>query len=117
MTQWNLSEAHIFEIIHKTLINILSDENKSYHLNKVVELLNKEAIKYKLNDNKKLNSFSKYLKIEHRGILNFIEEYNFYGIIVDNKQRYVTLYKELIKNGDFNYGKRITKDSDWIIIC
>ena len=76
--QWNLSEDKCFEIINLTLIDILSESpNKTLSLNRLVELLNSRTRIYKINNQKKYNSFSKYLKLKHKGILNFIEEYNF----------------------------------------
>jgi len=113
--KWNLSEDNIFEIIHSTLIDILSEQEIPCNLDKLVLLLNSKCKVYKLNDNKKLNSFSKYLKIEHKGILNFIEEYNLYGIIKNGTQIYVKLYRELI-NTDIKYEKRLTRDTEWVMI-
>jgi len=79
--------------------------------------LNSRTKIYKLSDHKKYNSFSKYLKIKHRGILNFIEDYNFYGVIRTDKHIYVKLYKNLVNMNDLSYsGRRITKDKEWIII-
>ena len=116
--QWNISSEKCFEIIHLTLIDILSErKDKTFPLNKLVELLNSRTRIYKLNDNKKYNSFSKYLKIEHNGILSFIEDYNFYGVIKTEKHIYVKLYKNLVDLTDLKHsGKRLTKDKDWVII-
>ena len=113
--KWNLSSEKCFEIIHLTLIDILSErKDKTYPLNKLVELLNSRTRIYKLNNERKYNSFSKYLKLNHGGILNFIEEYNCYGVIKTERNIFIKLYKNLIEFNDF--GKRITKDSEWLII-
>jgi hypothetical protein len=56
------------------------------------------------------------LKIEHNGILNFIEDYNFYEIIRKEQKIFVKLHEELINKDDLNWGKRITKDSEWILV-
>ena len=116
--QWNLSSEKCFEIIHLTLIDILSErKDKTFPLNKLVELLNSRTRIYKLNDHKKYNSFSKYLKIEHKGILSFIEDYNFYGVIKTKKHIYVKLYKNLVDINNLSYSaRRITKDNEWIMI-
>lgn len=116
--QWKLSEDKIFEIIHLTLIDILSErKDKTYPLNKLVELLNSRTKIYRLHDIKKYNSFSKYLKIEERGILNFIEKFNFYSVIRTDRNIYVQLYKNLVDLSNLSSSeKRITKDSEWILI-
>ena len=116
--QWKLSEDKIFEIIHLTLIDILSErKDKTYPLNKLVELLNSRTKIYRLHDIKKYNSFSKYLKIEERGILNFIEKFNFYSVIRTDRNVYVQLYKYLVDLSHLSSSaKRITKDSEWILI-
>ena len=116
--QWNLSDEKCFEIIHLNLIDILSEsKNKTLSLNKLVELLNYRTRIYNISNHKKYNTFSKYLKLRHHGILNFIENYNFYGIIKLNKNIYVQLYKNLVNLSDIKYQvRRITKDSEWIFI-
>jgi len=115
---WNLSLEKCFEIIQYTLIDILSEnKTKSLNIDKLVELLNQRTKIYKLHNSKKYNSFSKYLKIEYNGILNFIENYNFYGVVKTHNEIIIKLYSNLVDLNDLKYtGKRITKDSEWIII-
>jgi len=115
---WNLSLEKSFEIIQYTLIDILSEsKTKSLNIDKLVELLNQRTKIYKLHNSKKYNSFSKYLKIEYNGILNFIENYNFYGVVKTNNEIIIKLYSNLVDLNDLKYtGKRITKDSEWIMI-
>ena len=117
LIQWNLSEDKCFEIINLTLIDILSESpNKTLSLNELVELLNSRTRIYKINNQKKYNSFSKYLKKEHNGILNFIENTNFYDVIKTERHIFIRLYKNLVDINNIRYEKRITKDSDWILI-
>ena len=118
LVKWNISEDKCFEIIHLTLIDILSErKDKTFPLNKLVDLLNSRTKIYKLNDQRKYNSFSKYLKLERRGILSFIEDCNFYGVIKTDKHIYVKLYKNLVELNNISYSaKRITKDKEWVII-
>ncbi len=115
---WNLSLEKSFEIIQYTLIDILSEsKTKSLNIDKLVELLNQRTKIYKLHNSKKYNLFSKYLKIEYNGILNFIENYNFYGVVKTNNEIIIKLYSNLVDLNDLKYtGKRITKDSEWIMI-
>ena len=115
---WNLSSEKCFEIIQYTLIDILSEnKTKSLNIDKLVELLNLRTKIYKLHNSKKYNSFSKYLKIEYNGILNFIENYNFYSVVKTENEIIIKLYSNLVDLNDLKYtGKRLTKDSEWIMI-
>ena len=116
--EWNLTSEKCFEIIQLTLIDILT-ESKNYtkNINDLIQLLNSRTKVYKLHNSRKYNSFSKYLKLEYGGFLNFIENYNFYGIIKIDKNISIKLYKNLVNLDDLKYsGKRYTKDSEWIFI-
>tara|TARA_B100000900_G_scaffold393303_1_gene389658 strand:+ start:289 stop:663 length:375 start_codon:yes stop_codon:yes gene_type:complete len=116
--KWNLTSEKCFEIIHLTLIDILT-ESKDFtkNINDLIRMLNSRTKIYKLHDSRKYNSFSKYLKIEYNGFLNFIEDYNFYDVIRGDKDIIIKLYKNLVNLDDLKYsGKRLTKDSEWIII-
>lgn len=115
--EWNLSDDKCFEIVHLTVIDILSERNGNIlSLNNLVENLNSRTKIYKLHNSKRLNMFSKYLKIEYGGVLKFLETFNFYSIIRNEKDIYIKLYKNLVNIDNIKEGKRITKDSDWIII-
>ena len=116
--KWNLSEKKCVEIIQLTLIDILTEHpDKILPLNKLIKLLNSRTKIYKLSNDKKYNSFSKYLKNEYNGILNFIESYNFYEIIKTDKNIFIKLYKNLVDLNDLeSCKKRITRDNEWILI-
>ena len=115
--KWNFSDDKCFEIIHLTIIDILSEKNdKILSLNKLIENLNSRTKIYKLHNSKRLNMFSKYLKIEYGGVINFLESFNFYSVVKNEQDIYVKLYKNLVNLDDIKAGKRITKDSDWILI-
>lgn len=115
--KWNFSDDKCFEIIHLTIIDILSEKHeKILSLNKLIENLNSRTKIYKLHNLKRLNMFSKYLKIEYGGVINFLESFNFYSVVKNEQDIYVKLYKNLVNLDDIKEGKRITKDSDWILI-
>ena len=115
--KWNFSDDKCFEIIHLTIIDILSEKHeKILSLNKLIENLNSRTKIYKLHNSKRLNMFSKYLKIEYGGVINFLESFNFYSVVKNEQDIYVKLYKNLVNLDDIKAGKRITKDSEWIII-
>lgn len=116
--KWNLTHDKCFEIIHLTLIDILSESKDNIrNINDLILMLNSRTRVYKLHNCRKFNSFSKYLKIEYDGFLNFIESYNFYGVVKTDKDISIKLYKNLVNLDDLKYtGKRLTKDSEWIFI-
>jgi len=116
--KWNLTSDKCFEIIHLTLIDILTEsKNCTRGIDELIRLLNSRTKVYKLHNYRKYNSFSKYLKIEYKGFLNFIEDYNFYDVIKTDKDISIKLYKNLVNLDDIKYsGKRLTKDSEWIFI-
>ena len=115
---WNLNPEKCFEIIQLTLIDILTEsKDKTRDINDLIRLLNIRTKIYKLHDYRKYNSFSKYIKLEYDGFLNFIESYNFYGILKTNKNISIKLYKNLVDLNDLKYsGKRYTKDSEWVML-
>ena len=116
--KWKLTSGKCFEIIHLTLIDILTEsKDGNRNINDLIRMLNSRTKVYKLHNLRKYNSFSKYLKLEYDGFLNFIENYNFYGIIRNDKDINIKLYKNLVNLNDLKYtGKRLTKDSEWIFI-
>ena len=116
--KWNLTHDKCFEIIHLTLIDILSESKDNIrNINDLILMLNSRTRVYKLHNCRKFNSFSKYLKIEYDGFLNFIESYNFYGVVKTDKDISIKLYKNLVNLDDLKYtSKRLTKDSEWIFI-
>ena len=116
--KWNFSENKCIEIIQMTLVDALSERSdKTLPLNKLIELLNSRTKIYKLSNDKKYNSFSKYLKSEYNGILNFIESYNFYDIIKTERHIFIKLYPNLVNLNDLeSCKKRITRDNEWIVI-
>lgn len=116
--KWNLTHDKCFEIIHLTLIDILSESKDNIrNINDLILMLNSRTRVYKLHNCRKYNSFSKYLKLEYDGFLNFIESYNFYGVVKTDKDISIKLYKNLVNLDDLKYtGKRLTKDSEWIFI-
>jgi len=116
--KWNLTSEKCFDIIHLTLIDILTESKDGVkNISDIIIMLNTRTKIYKLHNSRKYNSFSKYLKIEYKGFLNFIEDYNFYDVIKNDKDISIKLYKNLVNLDDLKYsGKRLTKDSEWIFI-
>jgi len=101
------SKTEIIEIAHKNINKILSDNKEPLLLNLLVEKLNNQ-LKDKFPIKKKC--FTKHLKKYFGGTLNFLDEYINYGVIYKDNQIKIIL----IDNYDLS--KRITLDSEWILI-
>ena len=115
--RWELPSEKCIEIIHLTLIDILSDNKENPMLiNRLVQLLNQKTNTYKLHKNKRYNSFSKYLKIKHSGFLNFVEKYNFYEVIKSSNMIHIKLHPNLVDRNNLKDSQRYTKDSEWVFI-
>ena len=115
--RWELPSEKCIDIIHLTLIDILSDNKENPMLiNRLVQLLNQKTNTYKLHENKRYNSFSKYLKIKHNGFLNFVEKFNFYEVIRSSNMIHIKLHQNLVDRNNLKDSQRYTKDSEWIFI-
>jgi len=115
--KWNISEEKGIEIAHTLITEILRETNKPMPLNELVFLLNSRSKEYKIHSNKKHNCFTKYLKVVHGGVVNFLDDYNIYGIIKKSDEIKVVLMEDLLEDFDIiNPPKRITKDNEWVFI-
>jgi len=115
--KWNISEEKGIEIAHTLITEILKETNKPMPLNELVFLLNSRSKEYKIHSNKKHNCFTKYLKVVHGGVVNFLDDYNIYGIIKKKDEIKVVLMEDLLEDFDIiNPPKRITKDNEWVFI-
>ena len=115
--KWNISKEKGIEIAHTLIIEILNEQNKPMPLNELVFLLNSRSKEYKIHSNKKHNCFTKYLKVVHGGVVNFLDNYNIYGIIKKSDEIKVLLIKDLLEDFDIKSPlKRITKDNEWVFV-
>tara|TARA_B100001093_G_C26556363_1_gene896722 strand:- start:196 stop:555 length:360 start_codon:yes stop_codon:yes gene_type:complete len=113
--KWNISIEQGNEIAHSILKDILYQNKDPIPLDELIFLLNSRAKKYKIHNNRKHNCFTKYLKIVHGGIINFLDNYTMYGIIHKSDKKFVVLISENILS-DTSPLKSITRDSDWIFL-
>ena len=104
------SEDKCFEIIHLTIIDILSEKKDNIlSLDNLIKNLNLRTKIYKLHNSKRLNMFSKYLKIEYGGVLKFLEMFNFYSVVKNDKTIYIKYYKNLVDLDDIKQGEELQK--------
>ena len=114
--KWNISLEEGEIIAHSTIIEILRGKKQPVLLNELISLLNAKTKKYNVH-NKKSNCFSKYLKMNYGGLVNFLDSYNIYGIInsESSDKVMVILLEEIIQEEGAPL-KSIIKDSEWIFI-
>jgi hypothetical protein len=120
--KWNISDERGLHIIHQGLVQILREQPKKFLLLKdLVFLLNRRTRYHRIHNNKKHNSLTNYIKIKYGGIVKFLDDYSLYGIRIKDNRDYVYLMdmnnetltdQELI---DYTT-KRITQDTEWVIV-
>jgi len=114
--KWNISVERGIEIAHTLIISILRESTNPLSLNELIFLLNSRGKEYTIHPNKKHNCFTKYLKVRHGGIINFLDDYNIYGIIKKENDIKVVLV-EGCEIFDVNcHLKRITRDNEWVMV-
>ena len=100
---WNSSKKKAENLIHTTLSKILQ-ENHTIELQSLLDKCNQLTKHYTFHKNNKYNQFSKYIKYNFNGILEFIKENTHYDIQNNNKQIYIV---NILQITDFH---------DWIIL-
>jgi len=114
--KWNISIEKGIEIVHTLIISILREFENPLPLNELIFLLNSRGKEYTIHLNKKHNCFTKYLKVRHGGIINFLDDYHIYGIIKKENNIKVVLV-EGYETFDVNSNlKRITRDNEWVMV-
>tara|TARA_Y100001970_G_C13967810_1_gene716547 strand:- start:68 stop:409 length:342 start_codon:yes stop_codon:yes gene_type:complete len=103
--EWNLSKSEIDEIAFKTIVSIL-EENGTLEINKLIQHLLSRTKNVKSKKYNKNIIF--YLKLNHKGIIKFIENYFAFNIIKTSKSIHISLIKDNLDLKPFV--------NDWIVI-
>ena len=109
--QWNIKLDEAIEIAHSNIKTILKENKEPILLSKLVTLLNNKTKNIRFHQNKKMNSFSKYMKYNYGGILKFLDDYNIYGIINYNSDK-----KVLLLDDDDSQIVQFSNDNEWILL-
>lgn len=95
--RWNITKNDGDKIAYDMIYQVLSESNKDIlDINRLIDLLNKKkhlAIKY---NNKNVNILH-YLKIVHKGIVKFIDDYEMFGITKKNNHIYIQLMEDYLE--------------------
>jgi hypothetical protein len=80
--KWNISKDKGEEYAHKYIIEILNDsKNNTLLLSDLIILLNQRTKHVKFINTNKKKPFSVYLRTVYGNIINFMDNYSFYGVI------------------------------------
>ena len=80
--KWNISKDKGEEYAHKYIIEILNDsKNNTLLLSDLIILLNQRTKHVKFINTNKKKPFSVYLRTIYGNIINFMDNFSFYGVI------------------------------------
>jgi hypothetical protein len=80
--KWNISKDKGEEYAHKYIIEILNDsKNNTLPLSDLIILLNQRTKHIKFINTNKKKPFSVYLRTIYGNIINFMDNFSFYGVI------------------------------------
>lgn len=80
--KWNISKDKGEEYAHKYIIEILNDsKNNTLLLSDLIILLNQRTKHIKFINTNKKKPFSVYLRTVYGNIINFMDNFSFYGVI------------------------------------
>ena len=109
--RWNITKIEGDKFVYDMIYQSLSESNKDIlDINELINSLNgktttkttKLVIKY----NNRTVTIMKYLKIVHKGIVKFIDDYDKFGILKKNNRIYIKLMEDYLEgweiiNNDF----------------
>jgi len=94
--RWNITKIEGDKFVYDMIYQSLSESNKDIlDINELINLLNGKTANY-LYNNKKVNIL-KYLKIVHKGIVKFIDDYDKFGILKKNNRIYIKLVEDYLE--------------------
>ena len=80
--KWNLSKEKGEELAHKYILEILHDsKNHRILMSDLIILLNQRTKHIKFINTNKKKPFSVYLRTVYGNIINFMDNFSFYGVI------------------------------------
>lgn len=105
--KWKISNVEGEKMIHDSIKHILSQNNNIMLLNDLADKLNKLDVN--INESRRYNKLLKYIKCNYRGIKNFLDSYDIYGLEFNNNNIMVHL---LNNNSTYN----IINMNDWVLL-
>ena len=104
-SKWNISKDKGEEYAHRYIIEILNDSNKNtLPLSDLIILLNQRTKHIKFINGNKKKPFSVYLKDIYGDMINFMDNFSFYGVICNGADIKIILIDSELTN------KKLTND-------
>ena len=93
---WNLQKEYIdklaYDIIHESLIE---SKDEYLEINKLINMINTKSNDIFLKYKKKNKTLLNYFKIEKKGLIRFIDNYDKFGILKRDNHIYIKLVDDL----------------------
>ena len=111
--KWNISKEKGEEYAHRYIIEILKDsKNNTLGLSELIILLNQRTKHIKLSYHTKRKPMSMYLKSIYGKVINFIDNYTFYGVIKNGADIKIKLFE-----GEINLSPELLQENkEWIFV-
>jgi len=114
--KWNISKQKGEELAHKYIIEILKDQkNNILLLSDLIILLNQRTKHIKLINHNKKKPFSVYLRCVYGNIINFMDNFSFYGVIKKNAHINIKLIDSEL-NEKHIHPSILNEYKEWILI-
>jgi len=111
--KWNISKERGEELAHKYIIELLRDSKQNtLPLSELIILLNQRTKHIKLSYHTKRKPMSTYLKSMYGKVINFIDNYTFYGVIKNGADIKIKLFE-----GEINLSPELLQEHrEWIFV-
>lgn len=111
--KWNISKEKGEKIAHKYMIELLRDsKHNTLPLSELIILLNQRTKHINISYHTKRKPMSTYLKSMYGKMINFIDNYSFYGVIKNGADIKIKLFE-----GEFNLTSNILQEyTEWIFV-
>lgn len=114
--KWNISKEKAEEIAHKYIIEILREyKNNTLPLSDLIIILNQRTKHIKFINHQKKKNISIYLKTIYGSMINFMDNFSFYGILSNGADIKIILIDGELKYSSLNK-QILNENKEWILI-
>jgi len=93
--KWNITDKRGEEIAHRYIIEILKDsKHNTVSLSDLVTLLNQRTKHIKFINRSQIKPISVYLRCNYGNVINFLDKFLTYGLIINNSDIQVKLMNQ-----------------------
>ena len=115
-SKWNISKDKGEEYAHKYIIEILNDsKNNTLSLSDLIILLNQRTKHIKFINTNKKKPFSVYLRTIYGNIINFMDNFSFYGVICNGADIKIILIDSELTHKNLTDGI-INEYREWTLV-